>query len=347
MAFMRLAVKTLKWLGLGIAGLCVLGFLYQIIGDALDAKYAPPRSDMIAVDGHAVHFACTGAGSRTYLLDAGAGVGAFEWAYIAPLLAKTGRVCAFDRPGLGWSDDIGQAHDVATLASQVAAIVRASKMPRPFIYVGHSLGANDAMIYQNEFPNDVSALILLEPGRPEDLREDFHGTPAAAMAATECGVTCIGAESLTWLGVSRLALRLISAGGHSLGPEMRGQYLAQMSRPAQVRTIMATLGALPQSSFELDGVKSFGNTPVLVITSSNPRKRDSDETEAAFRQWRIDELAYFASIVRLSSRGKGPVFIPDTTHATMVMSAAGAAAAAKAALDFLAVPPGRGTQSTR
>ena len=93
--------------GLGLFALAALGAVYQQIGSALDARLAPPPGEMVAVNGHAVHLFCTGSGARTYLLDAGAGGGVFEWWRLQPLLAKTGRVCAFDRSGLGWSDPSG------------------------------------------------------------------------------------------------------------------------------------------------------------------------------------------------------------------------------------------------
>lgn len=332
---MRLILRLLKWLGIGIAALCVLGFGYQLIGSALDAKYAPPPKDMIAVDGHQIHFACRGEGRRTYLLDAGAGVGAFEWGRLVPLLAKSGRVCAFDRPGLGWSDDVGDAHDVTTFAAEIGAFVRAAGIARPFVYVGHSLGANDAIVYRDRFPRDVAALILIEPGRPADLLEDFHGTREQAMTAPECGIGCVAAEGASWLGIPRLASHLVGAGAHNLSPEMRGEYLAELARPAETRAIVATLFALPKSGYEVMDVKSFDDTPVLILASSDPRKRESDETEAAFAQWQRDQRAYFAALAKMSTRGKGPVIVANTNHATMVMSERGAADVSTAIAAFL------------
>ena len=89
---------------------------------------------------------------------------------------------------------------------------------------------------------------------------------------------------------------------------------------------MATVESLPKSAYEIMDVKSFGEAPVLVLTSSKPRKRDSDETKPAFEKWRIDQLAWLTSLARMSSRGTGPVVIPDSNHASMVMTRKGAAA---------------------
>lgn len=331
---MRWVAKILKWLGYGLLGLLALGAIYQQVGNALDSGLAPPASEMISVNGHGVHVACKGQGRRTYVLDSGAGVGSFEWMRLEPLLAGSGRVCAFDRPGLGWSEDSGEPHDVSALATQIAAIVRAAKIPRPFVYVGHSLGANIAMVYRDKYPGDVSALVLIEPGVPKDLLEDFHGTRAEAMNVTDCGWTCHAAAAAAWLGVTRIGARLAGAGGHSLSAAMQRQYLAELARPSQVTAIVATLDTLPKSAYEDMDVRSFGDTPVLVLTASQPRTRDSDESEAAFKQWRVDQLAYFASLAAKSTHGKGPVVIPNSSHVTIVMGETQAPQTAKAIVDF-------------
>ncbi|HEY1962931.1 MAG TPA: hypothetical protein VGG69_10970, partial [Rhizomicrobium sp.] len=84
---MRIIVKILKWLGIGLGALLLLGLLYQTAGSALDAHFAPPATDVVNVDGRAVHLACRGSGPRTILLDAGAGAGVFEWYRVQPVLA--------------------------------------------------------------------------------------------------------------------------------------------------------------------------------------------------------------------------------------------------------------------
>ena len=332
---MRIVVKVFKWLGCAVAGAGAVGLLYQLIGNAFDGKYAPPASEMIMVDGRTVHFVCTGQGTRLYLLDAGAGVGAIEWDYLIPLLAKRGRVCSFDRPGLGWSDDTGEAHDVTTLVNRIGAIVHAAKIAIPFVYVGHSLGADDAIVYRDKNPHDVAALVLIEPGRPQDFLAHFHGSRFAAMAVTDCGFTCVAAEAAAWLGMTRFFTRSAAPGRPAADARMENEYLAQIAHPAQTMAIMATVASLPKSAYEIMDVKSFRDTPVLVLTSSKPRKRDSDETIPAFEKWRNDQLSWLTSLARMSSRGTGPIVIPDSNHASMVMTRKGAAAVARNIMNFL------------
>jgi pimeloyl-ACP methyl ester carboxylesterase len=301
--------------------LLVVGAVYQQVGAALDAKLAPPAGDMVSVNGHAVHFDCMGDGPRTYLLDAGAGAGAFEWWRLQPLLAKSGRACAFDRPGLGWSESSGGTHDAAASAQELAGLVRASKIPVPFIYVGHSLGANIGIVYRNLYPHDVAALVLIEPGNPKDLLEDFHGTRDQAMRQRpDCGLICYAAGAAAYLGVARLGVLIAVRGGKNLSGPVLIEYRAIMARPSHVMaTVSSFVYALPKTAYEDMEVRTFGDTPVIVFASSERFNGDGFDSWADYDKWRIEQRAYLASLADMSAHGTGPIAIPDSNHSSMVM----------------------------
>jgi pimeloyl-ACP methyl ester carboxylesterase len=332
-------VRVLKWLGLGLLALLVIGAASQQIGLLLDSSFAPPAAEMIQVRGRAVHLACSGAGPRTFLLDAGAGAGTFEWLKVAPLLAKAGRVCAFDRAGLGWSEDDGGAADAAAAADRLSTLVRTAKIPTPFVYVGHSLGANFGIVYAAKHSTDVSALVLIEPGVPVDLLEDFHGTRAEAMAQNDCDWTCRAAQLATFFGLPRLAGFAI--GHKTLDEHTRSYYLAFLAQPATAKTIVASLNAAVKTAYQDSDVHSFADLPVLTIASAEPRQPDSGETWQQVEKWKARQRAWFASVARMSRHGKGPVVIPDSNHASMVVGNRQSKILAREILSFLSTNSAR------
>jgi pimeloyl-ACP methyl ester carboxylesterase len=329
---MRFLTRILKWLGYFVLA---AGAIYQQAGTALDRRLAPPASQMIMVEGHAIHFACIGDGPRIYVLDAGAGGWSFEFARLGPLLAKSGRVCTFDRPGLGWSDDMQGGHDAASLAAQVFKIVHAAKISTPFIYVGHSLGANIGELYLATYPQDVAALVLLEPGYPKWLLEQFQATRAEATASAGCNWQCDAASVAGYLGVSRLAGAILRPGAKSMTPEMAAQYQAGLARPQTLRTIVATLRAVPKTAYQIMDIRSFGQTPVLTIASERPIEPDEGETPEHFAKTLQEERDYLTARAALSSRGAGVIVIPNSNHSTMVTGEAQAAATARAIEGFV------------
>src|SRR5688572_11735635 len=66
--------------------------------------YASAEDAVTLPDGRQLAFVCMGEGSPTVILTPGGGNNAFAWAAVQPEMAKTTRVCAWDRPGWGLSD---------------------------------------------------------------------------------------------------------------------------------------------------------------------------------------------------------------------------------------------------
>src|SRR5690348_10170910 len=88
---------------LGLAGLVILLAASCALYNALEvhrlrAAYPPPGKTS-AVDGRAMHLYCTGAGSPTVVLESGRAESFLVWGKVQPGLARTTRVCSYDRAG--------------------------------------------------------------------------------------------------------------------------------------------------------------------------------------------------------------------------------------------------------
>jgi pimeloyl-ACP methyl ester carboxylesterase len=332
---MKRARKILKWLGVGILSLLVAGALYEQVGLLLDSKLAPPLNEMISVDGRAEHIICSGEGPSTFVLDAGLGTSSWEWFRLQPLLAKAGRVCAFDRPGLGWSMNSGKGHDGNAAAAQLSALLDAAHVARPFFYVGHSLGANLAQIYYAKYPADIAGLVLLEPGDPKDLLEDTTASRYEVMTAPDCGAMCYAAGTAAYLGIPRIAAQLM-IGHHSLPDSTRRIYVAALGRPPQIMAMAAEFAAVPKIAYEDTDIKTFGDTPVLLFDSTLPRQPEGKETVADVKAWKDKQIAFLATLAAKSTRGTGPVHVPDSSHSSMVMGEVQAAFVARTIAKFVA-----------
>jgi pimeloyl-ACP methyl ester carboxylesterase len=332
---MRLIARVLKWLGLFLIAALVALAVYQRVGLALDADFAPPPGEIVNVHGRAVHVACMGQGSRTYLLDAGAGAWSFEFARLQPRLAARARVCAFDRPGLGWSDEGLGRFDAASLTDEVHAIVEAAKIPKPFVYIGHSLGANIGEIYATRHPQEVAALVLIEPGFPKWLLEDFTGTRESAMAIGACDWQCDAALLLGHLGLVRLAAAILEPGAKSLPVPAARQYRAGLSRPQTLRSIVATLQALPKTAHQIADIKSFGATPVLTLASERPFEPEAGEPADRYARALREERDYLTARAKMSAQGQGVIVVPGSNHGTIVTGEAQSAFTAHAIESFV------------
>src|SRR5215470_3293946 len=72
-----------------------------------------PSGSLYDVGGYRLYLQCAGAGSPTVILDSGLGADHAEWAAVQPAVARSTRVCSWDRAGLGKSDHRPQPGPVA------------------------------------------------------------------------------------------------------------------------------------------------------------------------------------------------------------------------------------------
>jgi hypothetical protein len=95
----------LRWLGgfvVVVLGLMLIGTMYESLAEAADVRAYPPPDQMVDVGGYRLHINCTGTGSPTVVIDAGLGDWSASWSSgVQPEVAKTTRVCTYDRAGMG------------------------------------------------------------------------------------------------------------------------------------------------------------------------------------------------------------------------------------------------------
>lgn len=105
---------------------------------------------------------CIGSGRPTVILESGFGAGARAWAKVQPQVARTTRVCAYDRAGYGFSDPGPLPRDGAAFARDLDRGLRAAREQGPFILVGHSAGGLYVRLFAARRPKDVVGLVLVD-----------------------------------------------------------------------------------------------------------------------------------------------------------------------------------------
>ena len=159
----------------GFLALAAIGGGYETLRNATD-----PALDQIAgtrlidVGGHRLSIRCTGSGSPTVALEPGLGESASAMArWIAPDVARSTTVCAYDRAGHGRSD--GVPADGYDAARDLHVLLARAHAPRPYVIAGHSLGGMFALSYAHRYPAQVAGIVLLDSMHPHE-HNAFAGT---------------------------------------------------------------------------------------------------------------------------------------------------------------------------
>lgn len=172
---MKLARRTFTILGLAAAaGAAVTAYRADAKSKEAETRF-PPLGKFVEVAGARIHYTQDGTGPDVVLLH-GAGGNLREFTFdLAGRLSESFRVTTFDRPGMGYSDDV-PGLDNGTLSTQGASPAEQARLLRRAsaelglrapIVGGHSFGGVVAMAWalaaldQPDAPENAGAVVSL------------------------------------------------------------------------------------------------------------------------------------------------------------------------------------------
>lgn len=142
--------------------LCGCGASASSEADAIERAKQSGRSVPLG-DGRTLFLRCTGRGSPTVLLEPGYGATSQAWYAVQPAVARTTRVCSYDRAGSGFSGAGPEPRDGASIARDLDTALSSARIEGPFIVVGHSAGGLYGRLFAARRAADVQGLVLLDP----------------------------------------------------------------------------------------------------------------------------------------------------------------------------------------
>lgn len=135
-----------------------------VLGGGADSAPAPAPGGGLFVD-------CRGEATAapTVILQSGAFGAAADWSLVLPDLAKHGRVCAYDRGGIGGSPARADKPTPVAIAYELADLLDRLGETRPVILVGHSNGALYAEAFAALWPQRTAGLVYINGVTSDDL----------------------------------------------------------------------------------------------------------------------------------------------------------------------------------
>jgi pimeloyl-ACP methyl ester carboxylesterase len=130
------------------------------------ALFLPTRGQTftrVAVEGRAIRMLISGSGESTVVFENGGGAPLEMWGKIQPHASRFTRTVAYDRAGVGLSDAGPLPRDGRRIAEDLHRALRAAGEAPPYVLVGASLGGLYIRIFAGMYPEDVSAMVLVDP----------------------------------------------------------------------------------------------------------------------------------------------------------------------------------------
>jgi pimeloyl-ACP methyl ester carboxylesterase len=150
---------------------------------AQDGVAAPPGR-LVDIGGRRLHLHCTGSGSPTVIIEAGASSFSIDFSLVQPGVSKTTRVCSYDRAGSGWSDARPDVETPVRVVRDLRAVLDTAGEKGPFVMVGASRGGVLVRLFQAEYPAEVAGLVLIDPTAEDRLFVNVQGAVSALTSLT-------------------------------------------------------------------------------------------------------------------------------------------------------------------
>lgn len=248
--------RQLRGRGRWLVGPVIAMLLVVAVGGALatvSAAAGPSASalsgQMVDVGGHQLYIECTGSGSPTVVLQSGLGESSSYWGRIAPAVAASTRVCAYDRAGHGRSEEAPEPQDGIALATDLHTLLESAGVAGPYVLVGHSSGGPYVRVFAARYPDQVAGMVLLD-AQPADAFTALPDYPG--LYETFRTVSALS-PSLARVGLLGLVLGLP----------------ADQSSPVAARSARDEFVALPIALQQAQALTTLGDKPLIVVTAGS------------------------------------------------------------------------------
>jgi pimeloyl-ACP methyl ester carboxylesterase len=251
----------------GIAGLVLVlllaGVVFQFVVTRIDARRYPALGEMVDVGGYSLHLNCTGeaGGAPPVVMDSGLGGTVLDWQRLQPELAKSTRVCTYDRAGMGWSDPGAQPRTSRQIVKELHTLLGNAGVKGPYVLVGHSFGGTNMQVYASRYPDEVAGMVLVDSALEDEkvvaLTQSLQPSPVLLKVYATIGLT-------------RLPYTL---GGETSGltsPELENEQAAISSHRKHVFAVADETSSLEESFDEnRTDPMSLGNKPLMILTAGS------------------------------------------------------------------------------
>ena len=299
--------------GIGLAGLVVIlplaGVIYQFVATKIDEYRYPVRGEMVDVGGYSLHLYCAGeGGAPTVVMDSGLGGTVLDWQPVQPEVAKSARVCTYDRAGMGWSDPGAQPRTSQQIVKELHTLLGSGRVQGPYVLVGHSFGGTNMQVYASQYPDEVAGMVLVDSALEDEeaitLTKSLQPSPVML-------------KILATIGVTRLPYTLGGEAPGQTSPNLVDEQAAISSHRKYIFAVADETSSLEESFDENRTTSmSLGDKPLTVLTAgSPPLEQITNQGLSQEQAHQIDELhsKSQADLTRRSQNAK-QVIVEDSGH---------------------------------
>ena len=181
---MKKALKTIGIVILAIVAVIVVALAALYIWNRIMLKQEEPMSEqpigqLVEVDGHNMCVYTEGEGDHTLLFLSGSGTPApiLDFKCLYSLLDDDYKIVVIEKYGYGFSDIVDTERSFTTILRQDREVLEKAGIEGPFILCPHSMSGLEAIMWAQDYPDEVEAIVGLDNVLPRTYDNyDIEGT---------------------------------------------------------------------------------------------------------------------------------------------------------------------------
>lgn len=269
--------------------LAAIGSIYEQRAQKLDRKLYPAPGRLVDIGGYRLHIDCEGKGP-TVVLEYGHQGSYVDWHLVRPQIADFARVCIYDRAGYGWSHTSPKPRIPSVMADELHRLLHSAGEAPPYIFVGHSFGGLNALMFAHKFPSETAGVVLVDASLPEMMSP--IGWQEQARLRLMQSVMPFGLPR--WRGWC----------GGGVPEQLRGLKQAISCRPSLYGTYYRERSNFPESAVEVQSITSIGSIPLIVI-ARDPSMAGNSAREARWNQLQLERAKLSSNSEFIVANGSG------------------------------------------
>jgi pimeloyl-ACP methyl ester carboxylesterase len=136
-----------------------------------EASLIVPNGKLVYVKDHSLHVYSEGKKSDkpTLVVMSGSGVAApvYDYKVLYSKLSDEYRVAVIEKAGYGYSDVAEISRDIKTMLEENREALKAAVEKGPYVLLPHSMSGLEALLWAQDYPDEVAAIIGLDAALPE------------------------------------------------------------------------------------------------------------------------------------------------------------------------------------
>ena len=256
--------RVVLWVGAAVFVAIIATTGLQAVLSHLSLRNNPPPGSLVELNGRKVHVLCAGEGSPTVILEAGLPGSSLTWMSVFSEIAELTRVCAYDRPGYGWSQPTTSPRTAETIVHELRLLLQSTDTQPPYILVGHSFGGLLMQLYATRFPNDFTGMVLVDSSHPDQA----HRT----LDLQEIDTISFAMKTLGPIGIVRLLFPVPAGNPESRDVSVREQERELLMTSRTLRTATREMSGLRESLRQVtESTVDLGSKPLVVLSEGRRR----------------------------------------------------------------------------